>query len=349
LEYLVLMNNKSIIVVGPVILDRHYFLNEFPKESNLATIYDTSTSVGGAGNLMLDLAKLDSNMIIKSISILGDDDGASLILDEFKKYDNIDMSLTTVLETTPCTHVMNSAKTKQRTFFYDAASNSDFNIKHIDFDSLHGDILQIEYIGLIGKLRDKDSEYGSACARILYEARERGMKTSIDMVSKKNDSIIAVAHSSLKYTDYCTINEFEAENISDITLKDENDNIIEENIILALDKIKELGATTWVVIHSSLFSYGLDCKTNTIYKAESLNVPKSYIKGTTGAGDAFLSGILYSITRDFDLEKALKVACTTAVCSLSAVDGTSAMKDYDEVMKLFDIYGKGCIYETLRD
>jgi sugar/nucleoside kinase (ribokinase family) len=341
--------NKSIIVVGPVILDKHYSIDEYPKESNLTTINNTSASIGGAGNLVIDLAKLDSDLKIIVNSVMGQDEAAQTIKDKFNDYPNIDMSHNVVLENTPTTHVMDSKKTKQRTFFFDPASNKDFSYDHIDMSSLNGDILQVEYIGLIGKLMDSEKEYGSYCAKLLHEAQEKGIKTSIDMVSKNDERTINVACSALKYSDYCTVNEVEAQSISGIQVKDEDNKIIEENMIKALDKIKELGVSTWVVVHSSLFNYGLDCKTNKVYKAESLDVPKSYIKGTTGAGDAFLSGILYSITREFDLFKALKVACTTAICSLAAVDGTSAMKSYDEVMKLFDIYKKGCIYEEIRN
>ena len=342
------MNNK-IIVVGPVILDRHYFINEYPKESNLATINDTSTSIGGAGNLIIDLAKLDNSLDIIVNSVIGCDEAASLIDEKFSEYKNIDMSYTTKLDSTPVTYVMNSSITKQRTFFFDPASNKDFDINHVNLNNIDGGILQVEYIGLIGKLMDEDDEFGSKIAKLLYMAQQKGIKTSVDMVSKSDEKTIKVARSALKYSDYCCVNELEASSISAIKIKDANNNIIEENLIKALYKIKELGVSTWVVIHSSLYNYGLDCKTNKVFKAESLNVPKSFIKGTTGAGDAFLSGIIISIERDYNLEKALKVACSTAVCSLNAVDGTSAMKNYDEVMKLFDIYSKGCIYEEIRN
>ncbi len=341
--------NKSIIVVGPVILDKHYFINKYPSESSLATISDTSASIGGAGNLILDLAKLDNKINIVVNSVLGKDEGATLINEEFSKYKNIDMSNAVVLENTPTTHVMDSLSTKQRTFFFDAASNRDFDIDCINLDKADGSLLQVEYIGLIGKLMEEDEQYGSKIAKLLYLAKLKGLKTSIDMVSKNDEATIKVARSALKYSDYCTVNELEAQSISGIEIKDNDENIIEENVIKALDKIKSFGVTTWVVIHSKFFNYGLDCNTNKVYKAESLDVPKSYIKGTTGAGDAFLSGILISIDRGYDLEKALKVACSTAVCSLSSVDGTSAMKNYEKVMKLFDIYSKGCVYEEIRN
>jgi len=341
--------SKSIYVVGPIILDMHYSIIKYPLESNLTNITDTSSSIGGAGNLMIDLAKLDNSINIVSNSVIGKDEAANKIREKLSEYNNIDISNLTILKETPITHVMDSELTKQRTFFFNPASNKDFNINHINLQGKKGDILQLEYIGLIGKLMDDDDKYGSKAARLLHDAQSRGMKTSIDMVSKNDDKTIKVARDSLKYSNYCIVNEIEAESISGIKIKDENNKIIEGSIIKALNKIKEFGASTWVIIHSQFMNYGLDCITRKIYKAQSLDVPKSFIKGTTGAGDAFLSGILISIEKDLTLEEALKVACSTAVCSLSSVNGTDAMESFDKVMQLFDKYSKGCVYEEIRN
>ncbi|MDC7242442.1 MAG: hypothetical protein PQJ44_00295, partial [Sphaerochaetaceae bacterium] len=111
--------SKSIFVVGPIILDVHYCINKYPLESNLATIDHTSASIGGAGNLMIDLAKLDNSIDIISNSVIGCDEAAKTIRNKFKNFKNIDISNLTVLEKTPVTHVMDSELTKQRTFFFD--------------------------------------------------------------------------------------------------------------------------------------------------------------------------------------------------------------------------------------
>ena len=59
---------------------------------------------------------------------------------------------------------------------------------------------------------------------------------TIDMVSKGSRTVNAALTS--KYTDYCTVNEIEAETVSGISITDENNNIVEENVINALDEIK---------------------------------------------------------------------------------------------------------------
>ena len=49
--------------------------------------------------------------------------------------------------------------------------------RHIDWDSLEGDIFQLEYLLLTKGIDAPDDEYGTHAARILAQARRRGMKT----------------------------------------------------------------------------------------------------------------------------------------------------------------------------
>jgi arabinose-5-phosphate isomerase len=63
-------------------------------------------------------------------------------------------------------------------------------------------------------------------ARLLAEAQKHGIKTSIDVVSEASDRFTRLVPPSLKYTDYCIINEIEAGQTTGIALRDENDNLL---------------------------------------------------------------------------------------------------------------------------
>ena len=56
--------------------------------------------------------------------------------------------------------------------------------------------------------------------------------------------------------------------------------------------------------------------------------------GTTGAGDAFCSGILYGACCGEDLEYSMRLAIACAACSLSQSNGTDGMRSKDEVLAL---------------
>ena len=57
----------------------------------------------------------------------------------------------------------------------------------------------------------------------------------------------------------------------------------------------------------------------------SYRLPKGYVKGKTGAGDAFCSGALIAIERGADDAEILALAEAAAVASLSAPDATSGL------------------------
>ena len=100
-------------------------------------------------------------------------------------------------------------------------------------------------------------------------------------------------------------------------------------------KLNEKGVTTWAVIHCPGCGYGYDCQKQEFVKVPSLKLPEGFIKGTNGAGDAYLSGILYGAYQDMTLEEAMILGTACAACSLSEVNGTDGLRPLSEVKKLY--------------
>ena len=326
------MEKKGITVAGSLIADVFYEVDTYPKESFLTNVRDTSLNVGGTGNLILDLAKLDKDLTVKVCAAMGNDERAEGIKEIFSKYSNIDTENITYKGVSPTCMVMNAADTKQRTFFFMAGAADDFDINYINWDTINTKIFQLEYLLLLKKVDEPDSEFGTHGAKILCEAKKRGMLTSIDMVSEQSERAKSVVLSALKYTDICCINELEAEMVTGIEL--EKNNYSKEIILEAMKKIKSLGVSKWVVIHAKDFGYGYDCETDELFYSPSIDVPREYIKGKTGAGDAYCSGILYAAHEDKTLAEALSVARCCAAALLSENNGTDGMRPYEEIMKL---------------
>ena len=64
------------------------------------------------------------------------------------------------------------------------------------------------------------------------------------------------------------------------------------------------------------------------------------VRDTTGAGDAFCAGVLYAAETDMPLREALKLGACSAAASLSEVSASDGVKTKDEVLKLYELYGK---------
>jgi sugar/nucleoside kinase (ribokinase family) len=337
---------NGIVVAGSLILDRHYAAATYPEEGRLVEISSMHEDIGGAGNLIIDLAKIDSGLTVRVSALLGKGSSGKAVMKELRRYSNIETKGIIQYGHTPVTIVIDADDTHQRTFFYYPGAGDFYDEPYIDWNVLKGDIFQIEYLLLMKCLDADDPEYGTRAARILAEAQKHGMKTSIDMVSKKGPRVRKIVHAALKYTDICTINELEAQEASGITLTDHG-TLIEKNMRPALEKIAECGVSAWVIIHASSCSFGLECRTGTYFRVPNISLPDGFIKGKTGAGDAYSAGVLYAAYRDMSIINAMKLGTACASCSLSEINGTGGMRSYIEVCALYDKYKGAVEYEKI--
>ena len=98
--------------------------------------------------------------------------------------------------------------------------------------------------------------------------------------------------------------------------------------------MKELGVSTWAVIHCPEGGFGLDENDNYVER-ESLHLPEGYIKGSVGAGDAFCAGVLCGAEKGEKLESAIELGIASAAASLSEANATDGMRSEAEVRRLY--------------
>jgi sugar/nucleoside kinase (ribokinase family) len=332
---------KGICCAGNMIVDITYPIETWPKQNELTHITEgiTNSTGGSVCNTITDLARLDPTLHLVASGFAGHDAEGDFILQELGKYPNIDLDMVKRDGRTSFTAVMSNNQTKERTFFQYAGANAYYSEEHIDWDQMDVNIFHIGYILLLPALDAEDSEYGTRMARLLHRAQVQGLKTSIDMVSESGDRFARLVTPALKYADYCIINELEAQQTTGVLLRDEIGTLHVENMEKALRKLKELGVSTWAVIHCPEIGCGIDEK-GQYYEAPSLKLPKGYIKGTVGAGDAFCAGILYAAEKNMSMPEALKLAACAAAASLSEVSASDGVKAAQDVLKLYDLYRK---------
>lgn len=331
------MRNK-IAVAGNMVVDILYKVDKYPQSGELAVMdEDIQKALGGAGcNNTIDFAKLDTELPVIAIGRVGNDENGKFILENFKKYKNINTEYIKSSGTTSFTAVMNCKQSKQRTFFQFKGANAQFSPDDIDLEKLNEvKILHIGYLLLLDQFDKPDDVYGTKLAKLLCQAQQCGIETSIDVVSSSKGRFQEIVIPALKYTDYCIVNEFEAEQITGIKLRSEN-GLINENIKIALEKLHKLGVKKWVVIHAPEFVYGLDCNSEETTIQQCLKLPAEFIKGTTGAGDALCTGILYGAYRGQSLNESIKWGIGSAVASLSSVNATDGMRTIEDVLTLYE-------------
>lgn len=326
------MNQNGIIVAGHMCVDVLKKIDSYPEACNLTTIQKVEQSMGGiVPNCIQDLAIIDPALPLKAVGMVGDDDYGKFIINGLNRYPNIDTSGVVIRGQTSFTDVMYDSVARTRAFFQFHGVNDEFTEDDIDFTKTKGDILHVGYILLMGALDEEDPEYGTHMARLLARAQAAGIKTSIDIVSEESDRYRRVVTPSLKYTDYCIINEVESSKITGIPAKDEQGNILEENMPAILQGLRALGVRNWIIIHCRDASYGLDVD-GTYVRMDALDIPRSMIAGTTGAGDAYCSGVLYAAYRGMTMTEAMHFGTAVASCSILTPGASDGIRSYADTI-----------------
>lgn len=329
--------NKGIAIAGNLLVDMLYPVSGFPGPGELTTITgDLSRATGGClCNDIIDLAALDPALPLVALGRAGNDEAGNYVLDRLRAWPNIDLSQLRRGGTTSYTLVIFDEVTKQRTFYHCRGANAEFCEADIDWDGLDVDILHIGYILLLDALDAPDDECGTKMARLLRAAKRRGIRTSIDVVTEAGERFSRIVPPALKYADYCIINEVEAQATTGIPLVDESGDPIREHMPAALMRMKEMGVSTWAVIHCPKGGYGVDERGRYV-EVPGLVLPEGYIRGSVGAGDAFCSGVLYAAWKEMGLREAIELGTAAAACSLSQPGATEGMRNYTETMALYN-------------
>lgn len=310
------MNNKTgIAVAGTILVDKLNEIGAYPASGELTKILSVSRAVGGAvPNVGIDIKRVDPTIPVSAIGKIGNDAEGDFLVDTLEANGVAASLLVRGDKPTSFTDVM-SIVGGQRTFFTYPGACADFGIDDVDFEKLNAKMLHLGYFLLLDKVDGGDGE------KILKAAQEKGIKTSIDLVSENSDRY-HIVKDCLKYTDNVIINELEAGMIAGIEPCHEN----LEKIARAL---KDMGVSERVIIHMP--ETGVCLSDNGFFELPSWELPKGFIKGKTGAGDAFCAGALIGIYRGLDEMGILTLAQKSATASLSAADAIGGMVSEGEI------------------
>ena len=179
-------------------------------------------------------------------------------------------------------------------------------------------MLHLGYFLLLDKIDNGDG------LKLLKLAKEQGIKTSIDLVSE-NSNRYALVLPCLKYVDNLIVNEVEAGALTGIEPK-------KENLVKIAQKLKAYGISERVIIHTP--EIGVCVSETGVELVPSYTLPDGFIKGTTGAGDAFCAGALLGIYQDKTDKEILEFASAAAVAALSQADATSGLCTEQEIKEL---------------
>lgn len=331
--------NRKLVIAGNILVDVVKNIDSYPKIGMLSHITDMSMAVGGCvPNTAINLAKIDKNIPISASGLVGDDENGRYVVSQLEKV-GIDTSLIFYSKTIPTgfSDVMSLAG-GERTFFFNKGTNEVFSPEYIDVDNLDCDLLHIGYILLLDQFDAEDAEYGTVMARFLKTVQDKGIKTSIDVVSSNTADYGKMILPALKYSNYAIINEIECCKIFNLESYDENGKLNKDNVKLAMKKMAESGVKDKIIIHCKETAFAYDVKTNAFTEVPSLKIPSEMIKGSVGAGDTFCAGSLYGIYHGLSDEQILKFASAAAACNLFAANSVDGIKSKEEILDMAETW-----------
>lgn len=331
---------KGIAFAGNMIVDTIKYIQRYPAEHTLTTVTGTARASGGAAcNCAVDIARLDPDVPVTLVGVVGEDAAGDFLLDAMRACPQIDVSHVARAGLTSTTDVMTDAA-GGRTFFHYRGSNALLTRAHFDMARLaaRASMLHVGYVLLLDGLDAEDAEYGTVMARVLADARAAGLRTSVDVVSEDSDRYARLVPPALRYADICVMNEIEAERTTGVRLRDET-GLLRDRMPEACRALLAMGVGEWAVVHAAEAACGVS-RAGEVVKRASWRVPDGFIVSSVGAGDAFAAGIVYAAHQGWGLARAVEVAGAVAAWSLSGAGACDAMRPLAEILRAMEAFAE---------
>lgn len=338
------MANTDITIAGSFIADLVKTTDCYPQAGMMAYITDTKRAAGGCvPNTAVSLKKIDKETKVSVRGKIGKDENGSFIIDALKQNDvNCDKVILCEEAPTSYCDVM-SQPSGERTFFHAKGANALFGEEDLDVSSLDCEIFHIGYIFLLDYFEKADAEYGNVLARVLKKIQDKGIKTSIDVVSESSGRYKEIIIPTLKYCNFAIMNEVESSMLTDLSPYNADGSLNVENIRKTMEFMADCGVKEKVIVHCKNAGFILDCKTGEFTLIPSINVPKEEIKGSVGAGDAFCAGCLYGLLKGMSDNEILKTASAVAASNLFSKNSTDSIISIDQIENFERKYGRKTI------
>ena len=313
---------RKVVAAGSILVDKINEIGAYPKAGELTQIRARSRVPGGlVPNTGCDIHILEPAIPVAAFGAVGNDDDGRFAVEELKRR-GLDTAGVVVKPTaTSFTDVM-SVPGGERTFFTYPGASADWGYDDFPFDLVQeGDLVLLGYFLLLAKIDAGDG------LRILKELKRIGAETAIDLVSENSDRY-SLVRECLPYVDNLIVNEIEAARIAGM------DGVRGASALPEVAaRLLELGVQKRVVIHMPEKGVSL-LRDGTWTEARSVGLPNGFIKGKTGAGDAYCAGCLVGIFNGLVEKEILELGGIAAVGAMSAPGAVEGMRPIAELKKL---------------
>lgn len=170
---------EGFACAGPWLIEHVQEIEQFPREGDHATVNHEAKEIGGVFRVIAALRRLQADLPLYALGLLGEDDNGHVILDACHELD-VDTFQLLVDEQT-CTAratVMLSLRSGRRTSFHSAGANALLDLAHFDFRHCLASWFHLHDLAQLAILGNWD--HASMPVRALFQsAQGAGMATSL--------------------------------------------------------------------------------------------------------------------------------------------------------------------------
>jgi sugar/nucleoside kinase (ribokinase family) len=332
-------DRHGIIAGGTWCADHNKLVDRWPGEEDQVLILGEEVRGGGpACNLAIGVKRLDPDIPVATIGLLGDDADGHILKSQAQR-EGLDCSGLVTLAgcRTTFTDAFTSEETGRRTHLYYPGTSGLLTPDHFDFDGSRARIL---HLGLPGLHEQMDKKWGSDASgwvTVLKKARKAGIKTNLEMCSLPAQRLVEVVIPCLGHLDCLVINDFEVAALAQRPVR-HGENVELRDCLANAQNVFDRGSMELLVVHFPQGAIAMQRGAETLV-TPSVAIPKEAIAGSNGAGDAFASGILYGIHQGWELRDALQLAHASAAASMRHIGTTDGIERWQDCLALAKGHG----------
>ena len=301
------MPRGAVLCAGIVVADHVSSpISHLPEAGELVLADELILTIGGcAANVAVDLGKLGVPATVAGC--VGDDVFGRVVADMLRER-AVDVSALRVRagQTTSQTLIVN-VKGQDRRFIHTFGANADFSPEDVPLE----DGCQVLYLGgyfIMDRVRPDD------LAALFARAREKGIRTVLDVVTPGPGVYLPRLAPVLPHTDVFLPNDHEAKLITGLT-----------DPVAQAEKFHAMGAKTAIITMgdggSVLIGEGVRLRAGT-YRM-------NFVDGT-GGGDAFAAGYIAGMLRGGEPADCLRIGSAVGASCVRAIGTTTGVFTRDE-------------------
>ncbi|MDE0466257.1 MAG: sugar kinase [Candidatus Poribacteria bacterium] len=288
-------------------------IDQFPEKGKLALFEELEIHTGGcANNTAIALARL--GISAGAMGKVGSDAFGDLILQTLTDNDVDTVGMQQDANSSTSFTFVAVASDGERTFYHYIGANGELCEVDLNWEI----IKRAKILHIAGALVMPRFD-GAPMAKVLREAKELGITTSLDTAYDATGKWMETLEPCLPYVDMFMPSIVEAQQLTGLSEYQEITQFLRNNY----------GIHTIVIKMGENGSYASTPETQYLAPAYPVNAIDA-----TGAGDAYVAGFLAGTIMDWDLKATAELASATGAACVTAIGTTAGIQNLEETLKI---------------